>query len=50
MWAKQTWTLTKKNLKITVQRHWLATGFRALVLPIAFMIFLSYAKNLYDMS
>lgn len=46
MFAKQTWVLSRKNLKITLQRHTLATVFRALVLPAAFMIFLSYAKNL----
>jgi ATP-binding cassette subfamily A (ABC1) protein 3 len=44
--VRQTWILSRKNLRIILQRNTLATLFRALVLPAAFMIFLSYAKNL----
>ncbi|KAL9084276.1 MAG: hypothetical protein Q9159_005321 [Coniocarpon cinnabarinum] len=45
--ARQTWTLTLKNLLIVFIRHWFATTFRALVLPIVFMFFISYAKNFF---
>ncbi|TVY82069.1 ABC transporter A family member [Lachnellula suecica] len=43
----QCWTLTKKNLLIALKRHAFATTIRAFLLPIAFMIFLSYARNLF---
>ena len=35
--ARQSWTLTLKNLLIVFVRHWFATTFRALVLPIVFV-------------
>lgn len=35
--ARQTWTLTVKNLLIVFVRHWFSTTFRALVLPIVFV-------------
>ncbi|TVY34997.1 ATP-binding cassette sub-family A member [Lachnellula occidentalis] len=43
----QCWTLTKKNLLIALSRHAFATTIRAFLLPIGFMIFLSYARNLF---
>jgi hypothetical protein len=43
----QCWTLTKKNLLIALNRHAFATVIRAFILPVAFMIFLSYARNLF---
>lgn len=43
----QSWTLTRKNLLIAVNRHAFSTLIRAVILPIAFMIFLSYARNLF---
>lgn len=43
----QSWTLTRKNLLIALLRHPIATTIRAFVLPVALMIFLSYARNLF---
>ncbi|KAE9369031.1 P-loop containing nucleoside triphosphate hydrolase protein [Stipitochalara longipes BDJ] len=43
----QSWTLTRKNILIALNRHTFATVIRAFVLPVAFMIFLSYARNLF---
>ncbi|KAH8896791.1 P-loop containing nucleoside triphosphate hydrolase protein [Thozetella sp. PMI_491] len=37
---RQTWALTKKNILIAVVRHPVSTFFRALVLPIAFLVLL----------
>ena len=45
--SRQVWTLTRKNILINLYRHAFSTIFRAFVLPIAFMIFLSYARNLF---
>ncbi|KAH8646478.1 hypothetical protein BGZ60DRAFT_535616 [Tricladium varicosporioides] len=44
---QQTWTLVRKNILITLHRHTFATIIRAFILPIAFTIFLSYARNLF---
>lgn len=44
--VRQTWALTKKTLLIAVVRHWFSTIFRALVLPIAFLVLLLNIKNL----
>ncbi|KAH6663252.1 hypothetical protein B0J14DRAFT_279502 [Halenospora varia] len=44
---QQTWTLVRKNLLIALNRHAFATIIRAFILPIAFTIFLSYARNLF---
>ncbi|KAK0123573.1 hypothetical protein ONS96_010552 [Cadophora gregata f. sp. sojae] len=44
---KQTWTLTRKNLLIAFNRHAFSTSIRAFILPVAFMIFLSYARNIF---
>ncbi|ORY62528.1 ABC transporter [Pseudomassariella vexata] len=43
----QTWTLTAKNLKIILLRHWSATVIRAFVLPILLAAFLSFARSLF---
>jgi len=43
----QTWTLTCKNILIAVNRHAISTPFRAFVLPVAFILFMSFAKNIY---
>jgi ATP-binding cassette, subfamily A (ABC1), member 3 len=43
----QTWTLTRKNILIALNRHAFSTVVRAFLLPIAFTIFLSYARNLF---
>jgi ATP-binding cassette, subfamily A (ABC1), member 3 len=43
----QTWTLTRKNILIALNRHSFSTTIRAFVLPIALAIFLSYARNLF---
>jgi ATP-binding cassette subfamily A (ABC1) protein 3 len=46
LWG-QIWTLTRKNLLINLNRHAFSTIIRAFILPVAFMIFLSYARNLF---
>lgn len=45
--ARQTWTLTIKNLMIVFVRHWFSTTIRAVILPIVFMFFISYAKEFF---
>jgi len=45
--VRQSWTLTKKNILIALNRHAFSTPIRAFILPVAFMIFLSYARNLF---
>lgn len=44
--ARQTWTLHKKNIRITVFRHWFGTFFRAFLLPVIFVGFIAYSRNL----
>ncbi|RFU27640.1 hypothetical protein B7463_g8708, partial [Scytalidium lignicola] len=44
---RQTWTLTRKNILIVLFRHHISTIVRAFILPLAFMVFLAYAKNLF---
>lgn len=44
---RQTLVLVEKNLRIQLIRNFSNTIFRALVLPIALIIFLAYAQNLY---
>nr|AHF50239.1 p-glycoprotein [Daldinia eschscholtzii] len=44
---RQTWTLTSKNLKIVLLRHWYATFIRALILPVLLAAFLTFARNLF---
>ena len=43
----QTVTLTKKNLRLEVSRHAFSTLFRALLLPVAFILFLGKAQNFF---
>lgn len=43
---QQIWALARKTLLIAVVRHWFATLFRAVLLPIAFMVFLVNIKYL----
>jgi ATP-binding cassette subfamily A (ABC1) protein 3 len=45
--GRQIWTLTRKNLRISVQRHWLSTLIRAVLAPIIYMFFIAYMKNLF---
>lgn len=44
--GRQTWALWRKNVRIVFFRHPLSTIFRATLLPIIFISFISYAKNL----
>lgn len=44
---RQVWTLARKNILINLIRHAFSTSIRALILPVAFIIFLSYARNLF---
>lgn len=44
---RQTWTLTKKNLKVAFVRNWFYTGIQCFWAPIIFMFFISYAKNFF---
>jgi ATP-binding cassette subfamily A (ABC1) protein 3 len=44
---KQTWTLTNKNILIALRRHTIATLIRAFILPVGYMIFLTFARNLF---
>jgi ATP-binding cassette, subfamily A (ABC1), member 3 len=46
-YARLIWTQVSKNFLIILQRHALATAIRAFVLPVALMIFLAFAKNLF---
>ncbi|KAI9802311.1 MAG: hypothetical protein M1833_001817 [Piccolia ochrophora] len=44
---RQTWILTGKTLKISFLRHAFSTTVRAFVLPIIFVTFLSFARQLF---
>jgi len=44
---RQIWTLTTKTLLIAFARHAPSTIFRAFILPVVFIIFITYAKNLF---
>lgn len=44
---RQTWTLSKKNMRIAFWRHAFTTTIRAFFLPVIFMLFLSYSRNLF---
>ncbi|KAJ9227162.1 hypothetical protein DTO027B5_830 [Paecilomyces variotii] len=44
---RQVRTLIVKNLLITLVRPWCTTLLRAFVLPVGFIIFISYARNLF---
>jgi ATP-binding cassette, subfamily A (ABC1), member 3 len=41
---RQTWALTKKNLIILARRQWFSTLIRALVLPIGYIVLISYVR------
>ncbi|KAF1954031.1 nod factor export ATP-binding protein I [Byssothecium circinans] len=45
--SSQSWTLTKKTLKVVFIRHWFFTSIRAFWAPIIFMFFITYAKNFF---
>jgi ATP-binding cassette subfamily A (ABC1) protein 3 len=42
---RQTWTLSNKTIKIALGRHTFSTLFRAFLLPVVYIVFLSYARN-----
>ncbi|KYG44544.1 hypothetical protein M433DRAFT_155489 [Acidomyces richmondensis BFW] len=44
---RQTWTLCEKTLTIVLTRHLIGTLIRALIAPIVYMFFISYAKNFF---
>ena len=44
---KQTWTLTKKNLRVAFVRQWFTTLVRALFTPVIFMFLITYTKNFF---
>ncbi|PGH09402.1 hypothetical protein AJ80_07677, partial [Polytolypa hystricis UAMH7299] len=44
---RQIWTLTVKNLLITLFRPYISTPLRAFWLPVIFIAFLSFARNLF---
>ena len=47
LFLRQIWTLTWKNILIVLFRHPLTTPLRCFVLPVAFTVFLAYARNLF---
>ncbi|KAL4939151.1 hypothetical protein BDV06DRAFT_41263 [Aspergillus oleicola] len=47
LFFRQTWTLTVKNLLVVLVRPLLTTVLRALILPVCFVAFISYARNLF---
>ncbi|PKX97213.1 putative ABC transporter [Aspergillus novofumigatus IBT 16806] len=47
LFLRQIWTLTVKNLLVVFVRPSFTTTLRALVLPVIFVAFISYAKNLF---
>jgi ATP-binding cassette subfamily A (ABC1) protein 3 len=44
---RQTWALVRKNLIINLKRHRISTIIRAGLLPIIYVAFISYARNLF---
>ncbi|CAM1501236.1 Fc.00g103980.m01.CDS01 [Cosmosporella sp. VM-42] len=44
---RQLWILTVKDLRIVLYRRWISTPLRAFFLPLLFVVFLCYAKNLF---
>jgi ABC-type multidrug transport system ATPase subunit len=44
---RQTWTLTKKNLKVAFVRNWFFASIQCFWAPIIFMFFIAYAKNFF---
>ncbi|EER27748.1 ABC transporter domain containing protein [Coccidioides posadasii C735 delta SOWgp] len=47
IFLRQVWTLFLKNILITLVRPWFTTSIRAFLLPVIFVAFLSYARNLF---
>ncbi|KAL4967743.1 putative ABC transporter [Aspergillus stella-maris] len=47
LFFRQTWTLTVKNLLVVLVRPFFTTVLRALILPVVFVAFISYARNLF---
>ena len=47
LFLRQTWTLTSKNILIVLYRHPLSTPLRCFLLPVIFIGFLAYARNLF---
>ncbi|KAL5335820.1 hypothetical protein BJX70DRAFT_401245 [Aspergillus crustosus] len=47
LFFRQTWTLTVKNLLVVLVRPLFMTILRALILPVCFVAFISYARNLF---
>ncbi|KAK1143856.1 hypothetical protein N8T08_005969 [Aspergillus melleus] len=47
LFLRQVWTLTVKNLLVVLVRPLFTTVMRALVLPVIFVAFISYARNLF---
>ena len=47
LFVRQVWTLTVKNILIALVRHWFSTPIRAFLLPVIFVGFLAYARNLF---
>ncbi|KIW43596.1 uncharacterized protein PV06_04683 [Exophiala oligosperma] len=44
---RQTWALFKKNILIVVRRNWFSTLIRALVLPLLYILLISYIRNFF---
>lgn len=44
---RQTLTLHRKTIRITLIRRWFSTFFRSFLLPVIFISFISYARNLF---
>lgn len=44
---RQTRALSEKNFRIAFIRHWVFTTIRAFIAPVAFFVFIAYAKNLF---
>jgi ATP-binding cassette subfamily A (ABC1) protein 3 len=44
---RQVWTLVNKNILIALRRHTISTIFRSTLLPLAYVVFLVYARNLF---
>lgn len=45
--SRQIFTLHKKTLRINLCRRWFSTFFRAFLLPVIFISFIAYARNLF---
>lgn len=47
LFFRQTWALVKKNLLVVFVRHGISTPIRCFILPVVFVIFLTFARNLF---